>query len=273
MLFLRTFVSKPSKETLFSALFAERSVNVERDVAYCDHPRHRLDIYHPLTAAPAAPVVVFFYGGGWDSGAREFYGFVGAALAARGIVAVIPDYRLYPEIRYPGYMSDAASAYHWVRENLTTGDAPVFISGHSAGAHIGALLCYDRSYLKAIGSTVPAPRGFIGFSGPYGYDPTTHPRSRHIFTDAENAAKVQPVNQVRENAPPALLMHGAKDTIVKTLNAFSMRDRLNEAGSHARAIEFENIGHTGLILALSKPFRYRAPVLKMTTEFVRDQAK
>jgi len=275
MSFFKTFLAKPSKGSLFSALVADRPVNVERDIAYGNHSRHRLDVYRPVVKTRKTPIVVFLYGGGWDSGEKEFYGFVGSAFASIGCIAVIPDYRLYPEVRYPEFMKDATHSYNWAVQNLTKGEpahSPVFISGHSAGAHIGALLCYDPQYLDTLHPKVPSPQGFIGLSGPYGFDPTTHHRSRHIFVDAQNAAQVQPVNQVRKGAPPAILMHGAKDTTVKTQNAYRMRDRLSEAGSYAHAIEYEGIGHTGLVLTLARLSRHRASVLERIAEFINSQS-
>ena len=90
------------------------------DIAYGSHPRHRLDIYVPEpksaadSAPPAArPLVVFWHGGRWSSGDKAEYRFVGAALAELGCVAVLPNYRLYPEVKMPGFMDDAARAGQW----------------------------------------------------------------------------------------------------------------------------------------------------------------
>src|SRR5687768_7823763 len=74
-------------------------------LAYDPGPRQLLDVYRPPLMTRAAPVVVFFYGGNWNSGSRTDYLFVGEALAARGCVVVIPDYRLYPEVRFPDFLA------------------------------------------------------------------------------------------------------------------------------------------------------------------------
>lgn len=116
----------------FSAVAAERNVSIQRGIAYGEHERQRLDIYRPLDGEPKARVL-FLYGGGWKSGERSTYGFVGAALASRGYAAVIPDYRLYPEAGFPLFMDDAARAYaHTARE--IAGGLPVILMGHSADA-------------------------------------------------------------------------------------------------------------------------------------------
>lgn len=271
MSYIGTFLTRPSVGSLVGALTAERGPAVERGIPYGTHARNRLDVYFPHAAREPAPIILFLYGGGWTSGAREMYGFAGAALAARGFVTVIPDYRLYPEVTYPDFMADTAHAYLWAQTYLArsgTGDAPLFIMGHSAGAHIGALLAYDRTYITEIGGNSGLISGFIGLSGPYGYDPTTHERSRKVFSNAESAAQVQPVEQVSAPAPPALLMHGSNDTVVKVLNAHRMRQALESAGSTARVIEFKNAGHTDLMVALSRLYRWRVPVLEQIAAFI-----
>ena len=277
MSFFRTFINNPSPGSLFSAIVSERSVLVEQDISYGSHHRHCLDVYRPKitkkTKKQNPPIIVFYYGGGWDSGDRQSYGFVGSALASRGFITVIPDYRVYPEVQYPAFMSDAAQAYDWVVTNRTieNNKPQIFVMGHSAGAHIGALLTYDRQHLRANNKELPKPDGFIGLSGPYGFDPTQHQRSKHIFQSVKTASEVQPVMQVKKGAPPALLIHGGKDTTVLTLNALRMRDALREVGTSAEAIEIKNLGHIGPILALSKPYRLLSPVLHLVTEFISSQ--
>ena len=271
MSFFRTFVAKPSKASLFSAIFADRPVRVDRDIAYGAHERHFLDIYRPVKPEPGAPVVVFFYGGGWDSGARQMYGFIGAALASCGFITVIPDYRLFPEVVYPEYMSDAAQTYDWVVKNLVETaefNVPVFVMGHSAGAHMGALLAYNPDYMHAHDETLQLPAGFVGLSGPYGFDPTTHELSKHIFVKAKSAAAVQPVYQVMEGAPPALLIHGKKDPTVLMRNAELMRNALQDVGTQAEAVEYDSLGHVGPLLALSKPMRWRTDLFELVKTFI-----
>lgn len=274
MSFSRVFIENPSYGSLFSAVFSERSVDVERGISYGKHARQSVDVYRPRTIADNTPVVIFFNSGGWDSGERAYYGFVGSALALPGFITVILDYRLYPEIRYPEFMADAAQAYSWAFKNLTmqTGRLPIFVMGHSAGAHIGALLTYNQAYLLPYNKDLPMPGGFIGLSGPYGFDPTVHKRSKHIFSNAKNAAEAQSVFQVSKGAAPALLMHGKKDTTILTLNALRMRDALFDVGTHAEAIEFQNIGHIGSLLVLSKSGRLRAPILPHITRVITNIA-
>jgi len=276
MSYVRTFFSSPSQGSFLSAVFAHRSNSVERNIAYGNHPRQCFDIYRPKPEADETMVIIFLHGGGWDSGEKEMYGFVGASLATSGFTTIIPNYRLFPDVAYPELMTDAALAYSWAHQMFVgsgRSKSRLFVMGHSSGAHMGALLTYDAEYLTSIATDTHPPDGFIGLSGPYGFDPTTHKRSKDIFAKVQQAEKVQPIHQVRPGAPPALLMHGKKDKTVLMLNAIRMAEALNDVGSTAQAIEYANVGHTDLVLTLSKPFQHRAPVRDTITQFMRQNCK
>src|SRR5687767_4233845 len=125
-----------------------------RDVAYGTLPRQKLDVYRPRGATSLSPLVVFFYGGDWQTGSKRDYRFVTQALASRGFVAVMPDYRLYPEAVFPAFVEDGALAVRWARNHaaLIGGDGRrIHLMGHSAGAHIAALLTLDEHYLRDVG--------------------------------------------------------------------------------------------------------------------------
>ena len=102
--------------SLFNTLTPKDSGSrlVARDVAYGPAARHKLDIYAPRNCEKPVPVVFFVYGGSWMDGDRHNYGFAGRALAALGYVTVIADYRLVPEVEYPGFLEDGAAAFAWV---------------------------------------------------------------------------------------------------------------------------------------------------------------
>src|SRR4051812_42473411 len=145
------------------------------DLAYGDQPRQRLDVYRPHNAPPAgAPVVIFFYGGYWQYGEKNDYRFVADALTSRGFVAVLPDYRLYPAVRFPAFVEDGASTLRWTHDNIERfGGDPrrVYLIGHSAGAHIATLLTLDAHYLNDIGLAPDAIRATVGLAGPYDFMP------------------------------------------------------------------------------------------------------
>ena len=265
---VRQALALSSVADLYNGLVADRGVMVERGVAFGALARDRLDIYRPAAGDRGGPIAMFIYGGGWRSGDRATYGFVGAALAARGITTVIADYRLFPEVKFPAFVEDAARAYAWVSTNLATGAAkrrPIVLIGHSAGAYIAAMLALDERYLSAVG-IAERPAGLVGLAGPYAFDPTTFPTTAEIFKPADDA---RPVALVRPGAPRTLLMHGLTDETVQLYNTRDLATALQAAGADVRKIEYAGIGHMGLVLAISRPFRWRAPVLRELVEFVR----
>ena len=271
---VRTAEALPAVQSLFSRIVADRGVTVEAGVAYGPLARHVLDIYRPANGkGDDEPIVVFIYGGGWRSGERATYGFVGAALAARGITTVIPDYRLYPEAMFPAFVEDAARAYAWAAARLTRDDGKrraIVLAGHSAGAHTAALLALDGRRLAEAGVGIEnRPAGLIGLAGPYAFDPTTYPTTKEIFAPALGSQDARPAAFAGAGAPPALLMHGLEDDTVKLSNMRTLGAVLQSAGVPVRALELEGIGHTGLVLAISRPFRWRAPVLAEIEAFVR----
>jgi acetyl esterase/lipase len=264
----------PAVQSLYSRIVADRGVAVETGVAYGPLRRHVLDIYRPANGGgDDGPIAVFIYGGGWRSGERATYGFAGAALAARGITTVIPDYRLYPEVMFPAFVEDAARAYAWVAAGLARNGGkrrPIVLVGHSAGAHTAALLALDVRRLADAGVVAEdRPAGLIGLAGPYAFDPTTYPTTKEIFAPALGSQDARPAAFAGAGAPPALLMHGLEDETVKISNMRTLAAALQSAGVPVRTLELGGIGHTGLVLAISRPFRWRAPVLAEIEAFVR----
>jgi len=250
---------------VYSALVSERGVEIEVGVPYAAHSRCALDIYRPRQPSATHPIVLFFYGGGWRSGERATYRFVGSALAARGIITVIPDYRLFPQVAFPAFVKDGARAFAWVADNLAQAGQSIIVAGHSAGAHTAALLALDPSYLKG-----QKPAGLVGLSGPYAFDPTTWPTTRDIFVRAAGMPNLaRPVAFASSSAPPALLLHGASDALVKPWNSIELTQKLRDAARDVQAETFAGIGHMGLLLAISRPFRWRAPVLERMVAFVK----
>nr|WP_255699811.1 alpha/beta hydrolase [Jiella avicenniae] len=227
------------------------------DLAYAPGERRVLDLYLPRHVTATAPVVVFIHGGSWDSGSKDIYPFVGQSLASAGIVVAIPNYRLYPQTRFPGFVEDAAKAVAHVerlvadsREGIPKGRHPLFLMGHSAGAEIAGLLATDGRYLAAAGSSIRRLSGFVGLSGPYDFLPLTEERYKRIFPKAVRQAS-QPVNFVSGDEPPALLITGDADTTVDPKNTRSLAARLKAAGVAVTAKIYPGIGHVGTISSFS----------------------
>lgn len=239
-------------------------------LAYGAHPRQRLDLYRPADAT-AAPVVVFFYGGRWQSGERGDYAFVARALAARGHVVVVPDYSLYPEVRFPAFVEDGAAAVAWVQRHVAAhGGDPgrIVLMGHSAGAQIAALLALDPAYTRQAGAAAPLIRGLVGLAGPYDFLPLTADDLRRIFPGEAERSAAQAVRRISPAAPPMLLLHGAQDTHVAPKNLHSLANRARELGVAVETTIYPGLDHRMIVAALSLPLRFRAPVLDRVSDFI-----
>jgi acetyl esterase/lipase len=241
-----------------------------RSIAYAKGARQTLDVCRPKTAT-AAPVIVFFYGGGWRSGSKSTYRYVAKALARRGYVAVVPDYRIYPQVLYPDFLDDGARAVRWAKDNAQKfgGDPEkLFLMGHSAGAHIAAMLAIDASWLKTV-ELLPGRdiAGLIGLSGPYDFLPLRDPTLAVIFGGA-NRPETQPINHVTPGAPPALLLTGGKDRVVDAGNSTRLAERLRAAGNDATAIVYPRTGHYIIVAALAPILRSLVPVLRDIDGFI-----
>jgi acetyl esterase/lipase len=244
-----------------------------KNVVYGTHPEHRLDIYSPEAPSPTPrPLVVFWYGGRWETGDKEDYRFVGAALAEIGAVAVLPNYRHYPQVKMPGFMDDAALAAGWAARNaaeLGADPSRLYLMGHSAGAHIAALLTLNRRYLEVPGRPAPVIAGMIGLSGPYDFLPLEDADLQDMFGPAERYPDSQPIHFARPDAPPMLLMHGLADQTVRPRNSINLAAALQAQGVAVRLKTYPGVGHADTVAALSVPARRRAPTLAEVAAFVQ----
>ena len=246
------------------------SARLVSDIAYGPDPRQRLDIYAPTSRrGRALPVIVFFYGGSWNSGTKAGYAFVGRALAAQGFLVVIPDYRLVPQVRYPAFLEDSARAVRWVRQDAAAygGDPDrLVLAGHSAGAYNAAMLALDPRWL---GADRRAVRGFIGLAGPYDFLPFSGAVVDAAFGGTADPHSTQPITYAGSDSPPALLATGARDTMVLPRNSDALAAALRAHGVAVERRVYPGVGHVGLITAVAQPFRGRAPVLTDITVFAR----
>lgn len=235
-------------------------------VSYGHHDRQKLDVYTPLDPVPDAPVIVFFYGGSWRNGERGKYRFVGQALSDIGYTTVIPDYRLYPEVRYPEFVEDGAAAVAWVEKNLTQAAQGIVLIGHSAGAHLAALVVLDERYLDSVQIDQSSIIGMIGLAGPYAFEPQNFRRFRDIFATAEPPEVSQPIHYARGDAPPLLLIHGDDDTTVLPAHSELLEQLIRAKNGRVEKIDLQDVGHFSIVLALSKPFAHLAPDLLPSIE-------
>jgi acetyl esterase/lipase len=245
---------------------------IARDLSYGDDPRQRFDLYGPVwrEGDPLRPVVVFFYGGGWDSGSRSLYGWAAQALAARGFVVALPDYRIVPQVVFPAFIEDAAAATARVAEVVGQygGDpARLGVAGHSAGAHLAMMIALDRRYMTAV-SRPRLIRAAAGLSGPYEFLPFDVPASINAFGRAPDPTLTQPVTFVRPDAPPLWLAHGTADDVVHDEDTVILNDRMHAVGGRSEAKLYPGLNHADTIATFSPLFRKKAPVLDDLSAFL-----
>jgi acetyl esterase/lipase len=248
------------------------------NVAYGPDPRHRLDVYVP-EGPPCSDraVVVFWHGGRWREGDKADYRFVGAALAAEcGYIAVIANYRRYPQVKMPGFMDDAAQAALWAaahaRDFGGAGER-LYLMGHSAGAHLAALLSLDPRYFAACGRAAPRVAGMIGLSGPYDFLPLLDADVQDMFGPPQIYPQSQPINYVRAGAPPMLLIQGLKDDTVRPKNAINLAAALGTLGVPVTLQLYPNVSHSDTVAALTGVLRGRAPTLADIRDFVEPRGR
>ncbi len=246
-----------------NALVPTQTYVGREDIAYGPGERDRLDVYQPV-AAPAgqpSPLVVFFYGGNWNSGDRADYRFVGESLASGGAIAVIPDYRLVPQVHYPEFLDDNARAMAWVFDHAKElGGDPgnIYVMGHSAGAYNAAMLALDPRWLGAQRGKL---KGFIGIAGPYDFLPIGNPDTQRAFQWPDTAPESQPIVYASNKAPRTLLLAAARDSLVNPQrNTLGLAARLKAEGNEVTVKVLDNVSHTTVIGAMASPLRFLAPV-------------
>lgn len=243
---------------------------VASGLRYGDDPRQTMDVYAPAGAADL-PVLVFFYGGGWDSGSKDVYGWAAQALAARGFVVFVPDYRVVPQVRFPSFIEDAAAATARAGELAATygGDAGrLGVLGHSAGAHLAMMIALDRRYMAAV-DRPDLIRAAAGLAGPYDFLPFDVAASQNAFGRAPDPTLTQPVTFARADAPPLWLGHGTADTVVHAEDTTILDDRMRAVGGRSEARLYPGLDHADLIATFSPLFRKKAPVLDDVVGFFR----
>jgi acetyl esterase/lipase len=246
--------------------------HVVRDLAYGADPRQKLDLYVPDTAAANMPVMLFFYGGSWESGSKDIYLALGQAFASKGIMVAVADYRLFPQILYPAFLDDSAHAFVFVRDHVAAyGGDPhrLFLAGHSAGAYNAVMLAADKSYLRNAGADMAQICGVIGIAGPYNFLPLTDDHLITMFGGARRP-ETQPITYIDGKRPPMFLAAGTDDTTVSPRNSSDMAEKLRSFDSPVQLATYPGVGHIGIILSLAPGFRGRTSLRDDIIRFVEN---
>jgi acetyl esterase/lipase len=191
-----------------------------RNIAYyegrdADSVRHMLDVHVPK-GQKDFPVLFFVHGGGWVKGNKDHlgvYSVLARAFNRYGIGVVCPNYRLSPDVTHPEHIRDVARAFAWTHKNIHKyggRNDELFVSGHSAGGHLCALLATDESYLKAEGLSLKAIKGAMPVSGLFTIPP------QRVFDvafgkDLSVRKQASPINHIQGNSPAFLVLFGDND--------------------------------------------------------------
>jgi acetyl esterase/lipase len=267
---LAALLAACSPAALLNLTVPTTGYRVVRDLPYGTDARQKLDLYIPDGLKAPAPVILFFYGGSWQSGEKSWYLAFGQAFASKGIVVAIADYRLYPKVKYPAFVEDGARALRFVHEKVSAygGDpARVYLAGHSAGAYNAIMLVSDPRYLHEVGGDIGWVHGAIGISGPYDFLPLKSADLIDIFGGARRP-ETQPITYIDARRPPMLLVTGADDTTVLPRNTKRMAAKLRSFGTDVKEIVYPGVGHIGIILSIAKPFRSRTSLRQDIVDFV-----
>lgn len=247
------------------------------EVAYGEGPRQRYDVYRALDSlrrprTTPAPVVIFVHGGSWESGDKRGYAWVGEALAQLGFVAVLPNYRLMPGTRFPAFVDDVAQAVAHARAGVTAwgGDtARVVLMGHSAGAHLAALVAYDARYLAKQGTSPAILSGFVGLSGPYDFVFDTKLLRRTFAGPPEREYDALPIHFVTPRSLRTLLVMGEDDRTVNPRNTRRLAAALQTAGVPVEEVWVPGT-HGVSIGAFARINRGESEIVRRIAAFVRD---
>ncbi|MEL6238666.1 MAG: alpha/beta hydrolase [Pseudomonadota bacterium] len=249
-----------------------------------DHSAQKLIIWGPEDRAPDSaplPVIIFAHGGSWRTGDPEDYSFVARALVLEGFIVVLVGYRLVkdgaPEGTYPAMIEDTARAIHRVHDEISHygGDPDqIVLAGHSAGAYNVVMVAFERRWLARGGHghdalDADALAGVVGLSGPYDFYPFDSDSTRAAFGAALDPEATQVFNHVRGDAPPTLLIHGEKDTTVRSRNSRELAQLIETAGGKVTLTLYPEMDHTDPLIALASPWRSRRDVARTIARFAK----
>ncbi|MEO1730167.1 MAG: alpha/beta hydrolase [Pseudomonadota bacterium] len=242
-----------------------------------EHPSQKAVVWGPANRkADEAPlrVIVFAHGGSWRSGDPKDYGFLARAFVSKGFIVVLAGYRLVkedaPDGVYPAMIEDTARVIQWAHEQIAQygGDPDrIILAGHSAGAYNVMMATLERQWLSDKGVDPDAIAGVVGMSGPYDFFPFDSESTIAAFGPASDAEATQTFNHVRGDAPPILLIHGEKDSLVRPRNSRELAQLIETAGGSATLLLYPDMEHNDPLIALASPWRSNRTVAQDIAEF------
>lgn len=244
----------------FDANFSRaRAATLVEKTKYGTDSAQKLSLYVPDGKPPLGgfPLVVFFHGGGWHSGDPYAYNWIARALAERGYASALVGYRLNKGGRFPAMLQDSAAGTRFAlaeaaKHGIDT--RRIALMGHSAGAYNATMLSLDRQWLANEGVPDDTVVGAVILAGPADFYPFDKKSSINAMGHWPRPQETQPVNYVRPDAPPLLLVHGTEDTVVRPRNAVILAKRLTAVGAPTKPVLMKGMSHNDLVLKLARPF-------------------
>lgn len=241
-----------------------------------DVVKHKLDIYEPKEKWSTGKILIFIHGGSWDTGHKETYKLLGRAFAANGIVTVIINYRLSPVADYEGMAYDCARAVAWVKEHIAEygGNATeIFVSGHSAGGHLAALIANDETYFEKVGIANPI-KGVI-LNDPFGLNIFKYldhgyngdATFRVTFTNKPSVwKKGSPLFHIKKNNIKYLILYGGSTYPAIINDSRDFHTKNVEVGNSSELYKIGHKKHIGMVLLF---FRRHQKQVKRVVGFIQ----
>jgi Esterase/lipase len=223
-----------------------------------------LDVYYPVDTTSKKDVLIFIHGGSWGSGTKNTYRLMGKSLAKKGIVAVIINYRLAPEVQYQAMALDCAKSVVWVYQNISRygGDPEkITLAGHSAGGHLSALITL-KDYFEKLKMQNPVRQVIL--IDPFGLDMVSYFNeynnhySRSLFkvftSNPEQWKVASPLYDVTSGIQtPFLILAGARTYRVIQLQSQTFYDRLKQENATVEMHLLKRKKHIGMITQFFRP--------------------
>lgn len=271
---LRMFLSeKPRPGSLLSAgrhlFWSHSSVSEKTNLQYGTHERQKLDIYEPVEIDADTRFIFFIHGGGWESGSKDMHRFIGRSWARENFIVALPNYRLAPEVTYPGQVRDISRSLAWLQDNYGEIPSSLYLAGHSAGAHLASLIGFYDRWREDARLKINQIRGLILLAGVYQFYPyeKADPRVKRFIGGKRYWKDAQPFNHLKGSLPPVFLAHGRRDEEVLPAQSIQMSEKLTEFGIRNELLIEEAVGHLELLLETS---RKDVEFWSMLTDFLRE---
>ncbi len=241
-----------------------KPVHKIKNVTYSETHGLQLDVYTPRKIKEPKKILVFVYGGNWIHGKKSIYKFFGKGMARKGMVCVVLNYRLSPKADINEMAGDVAKAVKWVKTNCASfhGDSSnIYISGHSAGGHLAAMVTTDNSYFEKLNITNPI-KGTVLIDA-FGLDmykyltvsqnPMDTMYKRTFTYEPANWKKYSPIYYLTKKTPAMLMFEGGKTyPVIKQLDN-EFYDKLKTFQPNAQLIIVKGKSHVPMIFQFINP--------------------